>query len=87
VREDGQDFIYIRLTLQQLALALARLFEGPPGQRDTTFHNADQLALTSLISFAIGALSAVSVTKWDLRHAHGLCSAHSSKRYSPCLLR
>jgi hypothetical protein len=40
---------------QQLALALARLFEGPAGQRDTTFHNADQLALTSLISFAIGA--------------------------------
>jgi hypothetical protein len=39
----------------QLALALARLFEGPPGQRDHTFHNADRLALTSLISFALGA--------------------------------
>ena len=47
--------LYIRLILQQLALALARLFEGPPGHRDTTFHNADQLALTSLISFALGA--------------------------------
>lgn len=36
-------------------MALARLFEGPLGQRDQTFHNADQLALTSLISFALGA--------------------------------
>jgi hypothetical protein len=39
----------------QLALALARLFSGPPGHRDTSFHNADKLALTSLISFALGA--------------------------------
>ncbi|KAF8881792.1 hypothetical protein BD779DRAFT_1545336 [Infundibulicybe gibba] len=39
----------------QLALALARLFEGPRGTRDTTFHRADQQALTSLISFNIGA--------------------------------
>ncbi|KAF7966717.1 hypothetical protein HWV62_37279 [Athelia sp. TMB] len=39
----------------QLALALARLFEGPPGHRDQTFHNADQLALTSILTFAFGA--------------------------------
>ncbi|KAG5651511.1 hypothetical protein H0H81_008376 [Sphagnurus paluster] len=40
---------------QQLALALARLFEGPKGFRDTTFHRADQQALCSLISFNAGA--------------------------------
>jgi len=39
----------------QLALALARLFEGPPGHRDKTFHRADQQALTSLISFNLGS--------------------------------
>jgi len=39
----------------QLSLALARLFSGPPGHRDTTFHRADQQALTSLISFNMGA--------------------------------
>ncbi|KAF8916875.1 hypothetical protein CPB85DRAFT_1215963 [Mucidula mucida] len=39
----------------QLALALARLFEGPPGQRDETFHIADRQALTSLLSFNAGA--------------------------------
>ncbi|KAL0958493.1 hypothetical protein HGRIS_000632 [Hohenbuehelia grisea] len=39
----------------QLALALARLFEGAPGTRDQTFHKADQQALTSLITFNMGA--------------------------------
>ncbi|CAL1709375.1 unnamed protein product [Somion occarium] len=39
----------------QLALALARLFEGPPGQRDTSFHLADQQALTSVLTFIAGA--------------------------------
>ncbi|TFK33974.1 hypothetical protein BDQ12DRAFT_700588 [Crucibulum laeve] len=39
----------------QLALALARLFEGAPGFRDNTFHRADQQALCSLISFNLGA--------------------------------
>jgi hypothetical protein len=39
----------------QLALALARLFEGAPGFRDQTFHRADQQALCSLISFNLGA--------------------------------
>jgi len=39
----------------QLALALARLFEGPPGFRDLTFHKADQQALCSLIAFNLGA--------------------------------
>ncbi|KIJ99303.1 hypothetical protein K443DRAFT_680027 [Laccaria amethystina LaAM-08-1] len=39
----------------QLAIALARLFYGPSGSRDTTFHRADQQALTSLISFNAGA--------------------------------
>ncbi|KAI0746588.1 hypothetical protein C8Q80DRAFT_1176063 [Daedaleopsis nitida] len=39
----------------QLALALARLFSGPPGQRDTSFHLADQQALTSVITFILGA--------------------------------
>ncbi|KXN80682.1 hypothetical protein AN958_08415 [Leucoagaricus sp. SymC.cos] len=38
-----------------LALALARLFEGPPGFRDTSFHIADQQALCSLLSFQLGA--------------------------------
>ncbi|KNZ79449.1 hypothetical protein J132_09825 [Termitomyces sp. J132] len=39
----------------QLAIALARLFEGPKGFRDMTFHRADQQALCSLISFQLGA--------------------------------
>lgn len=39
----------------QLALALARLFSGPKGFQDHTFHIADQQALTSLISFNAGA--------------------------------
>ncbi|KAG6864182.1 hypothetical protein C0991_011801 [Blastosporella zonata] len=39
----------------QLALALARLFEGPKGFRDLSFHRADQQALCSLISFNLGA--------------------------------
>jgi len=39
----------------QLALALARLFQGPPGQRDTSFHIADKFALTSLLTFMGGA--------------------------------
>ncbi|EDR05578.1 uncharacterized protein LACBIDRAFT_237036 [Laccaria bicolor S238N-H82] len=39
----------------QLAIALARLFNGPSGSRDTWFHRADQQALTSLISFNAGA--------------------------------
>jgi len=39
----------------QLAIALARLFEGAPGSQDHTFHKADQQALCSLISFNLGA--------------------------------
>ncbi|THH23279.1 hypothetical protein EUX98_g7897 [Antrodiella citrinella] len=39
----------------QLSLALARLFAGPPGHHDTTFHPADQQALTSLLTFVAGA--------------------------------
>ncbi len=39
----------------QLALALARLFSGPPGQRDTSFHLADQQALTSVLTFIAGS--------------------------------
>lgn len=38
-----------------MSLALARLFAGPPGDRDTTFHLADQLALTSVITFVFGS--------------------------------
>jgi hypothetical protein len=41
--------------LYQLSLTLARLFSGSPGHRDLTFHRADQQALTSLISFNLGA--------------------------------
>jgi hypothetical protein len=41
----------------QLALALARLFEGRPGFRDLTFHKADQQALCSLIAFNVGAFA------------------------------
>lgn len=41
--------------LPQLALALARLFEGPVGHRDTSFHIADKQALTSLLTFILGA--------------------------------
>lgn len=40
--------------LKKLALALARLFEGPAGLRDQTFHKADQQALCSLLSFIAG---------------------------------
>ncbi|KAG7086879.1 hypothetical protein E1B28_002799 [Marasmius oreades] len=39
----------------QLAVALARLFEGSPGNRDQTFHKADQQALASLVAFNAGA--------------------------------
>ncbi|EMD30979.1 hypothetical protein CERSUDRAFT_89537 [Gelatoporia subvermispora B] len=39
----------------QLALALARLFSGPAGQRDTSFHIADKQALTSLLTFIFGS--------------------------------
>ncbi|OCH88541.1 hypothetical protein OBBRIDRAFT_795162 [Obba rivulosa] len=39
----------------QLALALARLFEGPAGHRDTSFHIADKQALTSVLTFIAGA--------------------------------
>jgi len=39
----------------QLALALARLFDGPPGMRNTKFHKPDQQALCSLITFNMGA--------------------------------
>ncbi|KAH9855690.1 hypothetical protein C2E23DRAFT_814463 [Lenzites betulinus] len=39
----------------QLALALGRLFQGPPGHRDLTFHLADQQALTSVLTFIAGA--------------------------------
>lgn len=39
----------------QLALALARLFEGLPGFRDQTFHKADQQALCSLLAFQLGS--------------------------------
>lgn len=39
----------------QLALALARLFEGSGASRDNTFHKADQQALCSLIAFNAGA--------------------------------
>ncbi|KAF5387492.1 hypothetical protein D9757_006513 [Collybiopsis confluens] len=40
----------------QLSLALARLFGvGPGGAVDHTFHIADQQALTSLLSFQLGA--------------------------------
>ncbi|KAF8908601.1 hypothetical protein CPB84DRAFT_1767049 [Gymnopilus junonius] len=39
----------------QLALALGRLFQGPPGARDLTFHKADQQALCSLLAFNAGA--------------------------------
>jgi len=39
----------------QLAIALARLFEGAPGFQDHTFHKADQQALCSLITFNLGA--------------------------------
>ncbi|PFH47983.1 hypothetical protein AMATHDRAFT_150866 [Amanita thiersii Skay4041] len=39
----------------QLALALARLFEGPRQFRDSSFHLADQQALCSLLSFMAGS--------------------------------
>jgi hypothetical protein len=39
----------------QLALALARLFQGSPGHHDTSFHIADKQALTSLTTFLFGA--------------------------------
>src|SRR6266540_3220924 len=40
--------------IDKLALALARLFEGPESRRDQTFHKADQQALCSLLSFMAG---------------------------------
>lgn len=49
------EIVVAHTQIHQLALALARLFEGPKGFRDTTFHRADQQALCSLISFNIGA--------------------------------
>jgi hypothetical protein len=39
----------------KLSLALARLFQGSPGHRDTSFHIADKQALTSLTTFLFGA--------------------------------
>ncbi|KAI0065235.1 hypothetical protein BV25DRAFT_1799340 [Artomyces pyxidatus] len=39
----------------QLSLALARLFEGPAGHHDGSFHIADKQALTSLFTFLFGA--------------------------------
>lgn len=39
----------------QLAIALARLFQGSPGDRDTSFHLADKQALTSVLTFIFGA--------------------------------
>lgn len=39
----------------QLALALARLFQGPSGERDGSFHLADKQALTSVLTFVFGA--------------------------------
>ncbi|KAH9171076.1 hypothetical protein EDB89DRAFT_1974048 [Lactarius sanguifluus] len=39
----------------QLAIALARLFYDPGGQRDTSFHLPDKQALTSVITFVFGA--------------------------------
>ncbi|KAI9459168.1 hypothetical protein BJY52DRAFT_1266720 [Lactarius psammicola] len=39
----------------QLAIALARLFQGSPGHRDTTFHLPDKQALTSVLTFIFGA--------------------------------
>jgi len=39
----------------QLAVALARLFQGPPGHRDTSFHLPDKQALTSVMTFLFGA--------------------------------
>jgi len=39
----------------QLALALARLFEGAPGTRETHFRKPDQQALCSLLTFLLGA--------------------------------
>ncbi len=51
-----RNFFYIKKILDhQLALALARLFEGPPNHRDSTFHKADQQALCSLLSFNAGS--------------------------------
>ncbi|KAH8825258.1 hypothetical protein DL96DRAFT_1737862 [Flagelloscypha sp. PMI_526] len=38
----------------QLAVAVARLWEGPPSTRDITFQVADQQALTAVLSFNIG---------------------------------
>ncbi|KAF8639369.1 hypothetical protein AX17_001558 [Amanita inopinata Kibby_2008] len=39
----------------QLAIAIARLFEGPRQLRDTSFHLPDQQALTSLLAFNVGS--------------------------------
>ena len=40
---------------KQLSLAIARLFSSTPGNRTTVFQLPDQQALTSLISFNLGA--------------------------------
>lgn len=48
-----ESLIQVRL---KLALALARLFEGPPSLRNLSFRKTDQLALCSLISFNLGIL-------------------------------
>lgn len=50
--------LFTRLTRTdnlQLALALARLFQGAPGERDGSFHLADKQALTSVLTFLFGA--------------------------------
>ncbi|KAI0309620.1 hypothetical protein OF83DRAFT_1179412 [Amylostereum chailletii] len=39
----------------QLAIALARLFQGPSGHHDGSFHLADKFALTSVLTFLFGA--------------------------------
>ncbi|KAF9267732.1 hypothetical protein L218DRAFT_1073831 [Marasmius fiardii PR-910] len=48
----------------QLAVALARLFEGSPSQQDHTFHKADQQALASLLAFNVGAF----LGRWGDHH-------------------
>jgi hypothetical protein len=48
------------LSVNQLGLAVARLFQGSSGHldRDRSFHIADQLALVSILSFIFGAFLA-----------------------------
>ncbi|KAH0580648.1 hypothetical protein H2248_002132 [Termitomyces sp. 'cryptogamus'] len=55
VLENTFNLVIIHAFGKKLAIALARLFEGPKGFRDMTFHRADQQALCSLISFQLGA--------------------------------